>query len=221
MERKNARDDERQYSRRCEILSDVVDASSEQLRAYENEIESDSEFLDEFQRRRDEIQDAAESAGGDSNVEDAITLYVLVRATEPDAVLQTGVLYGVFDAYVCRALDRNGHGTLHSIDLPNDEYENGYYVPEWLRGDWNLHLGDVDELLPALLDEIGSIDLFIHDSHHTPNHMTWEYETAFPSLSSTGYLATHDVDFTNSFDDFTTERSLSNAKIASIGVARK
>lgn len=219
--KRDERDDEEQYSRRNRILSAVTDHSPEELAEYEAEIENDAWFNETLAERREEIREAAERAGGDSGIEDAVTLYVLVRATKPETVVQTGVLYGVFDAHICRAMDRNGRGTLHSIDLPNDEYENGYYVPDSLRDDWNLHLGDVREELPALLDELGDIDLFIHDSHHTPEHMTWEYETAFPHISPKGYLASHDVDFTDSFDDFVRENGLSSVKVSSVGIARR
>ena len=44
--------------------------------------------------------------------------YLACRLVEPAVVVETGVAYGVSSAYVLRALETNGRGTLHSIDLP-------------------------------------------------------------------------------------------------------
>ena len=46
----------------------------------------------------------------------------------------------------------------------------GWMVPAALRSRWNLQLGDTYKLLPELLASIGHVDLFLHDSDHSPVH---------------------------------------------------
>ena len=71
--------------------------------------------------------------------------------------------------------------------------EPGWAIPDDLRARWDLRLGDAREVLPALLVEVGEIDLFFHDSLHTREHMLLEFETAWPALARAGLLASDDV----------------------------
>ena len=70
------------------------------------------------------------------------------------------------------------------------------WSPRRLRRHWHLCIGDSKRLLPSLLEQLREVDLFHHDSLHTYDHMMWEYETAFPWLSPTGVLSSHDVNAT-------------------------
>jgi predicted O-methyltransferase YrrM len=122
-------------------------------------------------------------------------LYLLVRALRPEVVVETGVLYGASSGHILAALDANGSGQLYSIDLgtPPGEPPHDYLVHPELRRRWNYIEGDVRGVLPPLLAELGQIDLFYHDSLHTFDHMTWEYQTAGRWLRPDGVLASHDV----------------------------
>ena len=44
--------------------------------------------------------------------------YLVCRLLEPAVVVETGVAYGVSSAFILRALEKNGRGVLHSVDLP-------------------------------------------------------------------------------------------------------
>ncbi|MBA3759265.1 MAG: class I SAM-dependent methyltransferase [Gemmatimonadales bacterium] len=122
-------------------------------------------------------------------------LYMLVRAIRPRVVVDTGVLYGASSAHILEALAQNGEGQLHSIDIGRDPREppHDYFVLPALQRRWELIIGDSRRELPPLLHRCGTVDLFHHDSLHTLEHMTWEYETAFPYLSSHGVLSSDDV----------------------------
>jgi predicted O-methyltransferase YrrM len=122
-------------------------------------------------------------------------LYLLVRAARPQVVVDTGVLYGGSSSHILAALEQNGAGTLHSIELGRDRREppHDYFVPADLRQRWTLTIGDSRRELPALLDRLGTIDMFHHDSLHTWDHMTWEFETAYPHLRPDGLLASDDI----------------------------
>src|SRR4051794_1951743 len=100
---------------------------------------------------------------------DCETIYLLVRSLKPEVVVETGVCYGASSAYILQALKDNGRGELYSIDLGNspDEPPNDYFVPRPLRDRWHLIIGDSKDELPQLLERLGRIDLFHHDSLHT------------------------------------------------------
>ena len=122
-------------------------------------------------------------------------LYLLVRAARPRVVVETGVLYGASSAHLLAALDVNGEGELFSIDLAHmaGEPPADCLVPDELGNRWTLVEGDSRRELPLLLRRLGSVDLFHHDSLHTFEHMTWEYQTALPYLARQGVLSSHDV----------------------------
>jgi predicted O-methyltransferase YrrM len=127
-------------------------------------------------------------------------LYLLVRAIRPQTVVETGVLYGASSAHILAALTANGAGRLYSVDLPHEAGEPpvNYLVPDDIRDPWHLIQGDSRRELPRLLERLGKIDCFHHDSLHTFEHMTWEYRTVLPYLPPGGVLSSHDVLITHS-----------------------
>jgi predicted O-methyltransferase YrrM len=131
--------------------------------------------------------------------------YLACRLTGPDVVVETGVAYGVSSAYILRALVENGRGTLHSIDLPplRRDYRRfwGVAVPEELRARWRLHRDSSARLLPRLLEDLGTVDLFVHDSLHTRRNMRREFETVWPRLRTGGLLLADDVERNQAFGD--------------------
>jgi Methyltransferase domain len=124
-------------------------------------------------------------------------LYAMVRLLHPDHVVETGVSSGVSSAHFLLALRRNHHGTLHSIDLPTLQRgarfgsrdspvalppgrATGWAVPDGLRSGWDLRIGKSEEVLPGLVEQLPSVGLFLHDSLHTPAHLTFELTTVRP-----------------------------------------
>jgi len=148
--------------------------------------------------------------------------YAVVRLMKPNVVVETGVAEGLSSWFILLALEQNGRGILHSIDLPNQDIElfpggprqteilpdgkqTGFIVPENLRTHWQLHLGNAKELLPRLLHSLGKIDIFLHDSLHTYDHMMFEYRTAWAYLREGGVLLSDDVDLHTALSDFAAE----------------
>jgi predicted O-methyltransferase YrrM len=157
-------------------------------------------------------------------------LYLLVRAARPRVVVETGVLYGASSAHILAALARNGDGELHSIEIGRDRREppHDHFVPCNLQRHWTLIIGDSRHELPALLRRCAPIDMFHHDSLHTFDHMTWEFETALPYLSPTGILTSDDilnppsllgVFQETAFPAFCRRRQVSSATFHNLGVA--
>jgi len=54
-----------------------------------------------------------------------IIYYALVRLVQPTLVVETGVCDGFSSRFLLLAMQRNGQGTLHSIDLPNQDVPLG------------------------------------------------------------------------------------------------
>jgi predicted O-methyltransferase YrrM len=133
--------------------------------------------------------------------------YLLVRMLKPETVVETGVADGFSSAVILQALEDNNSGELYSIDLPprgqrlSDGHiyslpsgkQVGWAIPRVLYHRWHLILGDSSQKLPRLLQELGEIDIFIHDSLHTEKHMMFEYETAWPSIKQGGLLLSDNI----------------------------
>ena len=139
------------------------------------------------------------------NLVDAEFLYWLVRRLKPKTVVQTGVSNGLSSAYITLALAKNGpEGRLHVIDLPYifdpaDPHwtqqgclhgvviphgkSSGWLVPDIYHDRFEVLVGDAKELLPPLIDRLGPIDMFFHDSDHTYHHMTFEFDQAMRKLA--------------------------------------
>lgn len=136
-------------------------------------------------------------------------IYALVRLLEPETVVETGVADGTTSAYILQALEDNGRGHLHSIDVPSERLPPGkapgWIVDDDLRHRWTLQIGPSSELLRPLLSELRSIDVFLHDSLHTYDNMLFEYRAAWPFLKTSGLLLSHDVGRNAAFFDFARE----------------
>ncbi len=176
------------------------------------EIRADAPLAAHIGHCRDALR--RRGVAGNTPEADCLTLYALVRALRPAAIVETGMFYGASAAYMLRAMERNGGGVLHSVDLPAASAEPfgtplglGCMVPPELRRRWTVHWGDSREVLPSLLERVGPIDLFFHDSVHTYPFMLWEYSTAWPALLPGGVLASHDVWRSEVFPDFVAAHS--------------
>jgi len=146
-----------------------------------------------------------------------IPLYFMIRELKPEIIIETGVHRGVSSLFMLQALEDNNKGKLYSIDLPLANYltddrgstkstlsaeKVGVCVTETLRNRWELILGDSKKELPKLLSSLKSIDMFLHDSKHTYEHMMWEFNTIWPSLSEDAILISDDTNWNSSFMDF-------------------
>ncbi|MCI4341743.1 MAG: class I SAM-dependent methyltransferase [Thermoplasmata archaeon] len=119
-------------------------------------------------------------------------LYALTRLTGASELVETGVSSGVSSTFFLLGLERNGGGRLHSIDMPTRTgtspvrlppgKDTGWVVPSALNGRWDLQLGPSEALLPELVHELRQVDLFLHDSLHTPDHLRFELATVRPRL---------------------------------------
>ncbi|HIH50548.1 TPA: class I SAM-dependent methyltransferase [Candidatus Micrarchaeota archaeon] len=169
-------------------------------------------------------------------------LYALCSWFKPRIVVETGVWFGASSSFILAALADNGTGHLYSIDLPNITYQlddrcklqikthsdvlpkdrkSGFGIPSNLHDRWTLITGDAKRELPKLVEELGKVDLFNHDSLHTYEHMQFEYKTVWPRLSTGGVLVSDDVDWNDAFEDFCNSIGVSPHIYESTGYAVK
>jgi hypothetical protein len=130
--------------------------------------------------------------------------WCLVRHLKPANVVETGVARGFTSRIILEALERNGSGHLWSIDLPPPLHPDlhgqiGTAVDDGPRRRWSYIKGSSRRRLPRLLEEIGHIDLFIHDSAHTEDNMRFELDRAWASLNPGGAIIADDIDYNLAF----------------------
>ena len=131
--------------------------------------------------------------------------YLVCRLLEPAVVVETGVAYGVSSAFILKALEENGRGVLHSVDLPplRRKYNEfwGIAAHEALRSRWTIHRGSSRRVLPELLEGVGKVDLFLHDSLHTRRNMRREFGVVWPRLRARGVILADDVERNRAFGE--------------------
>lgn len=122
------------------------------------------------------------------------------------------------------ALAKNGSvGTLHAIDIPNifdsnnvawkekgkvygvmipEGKTSGWVVPDAYQHRFEVLHGDAKLLLPPLLDRLGTVDMFYHDSDHSYDHMMFEFITAKKYLNTPSVIVADDISWNASLWDF-------------------
>jgi predicted O-methyltransferase YrrM len=134
-------------------------------------------------------------------------VYCMTLHKQPEHLLETGVARGITTRLMLEAIAENRHGHLWSIDLPPPgepelREQIGIAVPDRLRSSWTYVTGSSRRRLRPLLSEIGSIDLFVHDSRHTQRNLTFELHLAWAALTPDGAVVVDDVDLNCGFHAF-------------------
>ena len=134
--------------------------------------------------------------------------YLMCRILKPEVAVETGVGFGWCTAFILRAMEVNGRGRLHSVELQSLGTESGRQtgvaVPERLRPMWTLHLGPQRRVLPKVLANIPAADFVHYDSDKTYQGMIETYRLLWPKLSARGVLMSDDLD-NDAFADFAGE----------------
>ena len=150
------------------FVADICDVQVKEIRDYFNELETNSQ-LDAYiktglanHRRGNEIDHQAFFGR-------RIGWYAIVRATKPSVVVETGTEKGLGSLVLAEALIKNGAGRLITIDM---EPSSGLLLGAEYGG---VIERMIDDSLLAI-SKIDQIDLFIHDSDHSPEHEAREFE---------------------------------------------
>jgi predicted O-methyltransferase YrrM len=125
-------------------------------------------------------------------------IWCLVRHRQPRHVVETGVGHGFTSRFILEAMERNGFGHLWSIDLPPLDpglrAKIGIAVADRIKHRWTLIAGSSKRQLPLLLDQLGGIDMFVHDSLHTEANVGFEMREAWENLRAGGAMVIDDID---------------------------
>jgi predicted O-methyltransferase YrrM len=138
--------------------------------------------------------------------------YGLIRELKPNIIVETGTATGSMTSYLLAALNKNNNGRLISLDLPPvsgkltmdltlSNAEVGYWIPDAYKDRWTYLLGDSKITLPRVM-VAEKVDFFIHDSLHTRSHMLFEYSVARVLMPEGGIIASDDILWNNSYDNF-------------------
>lgn len=209
------------------------------LSGYEREVR-ESGLLDHLLQKGREHQAAVAGRGDDHSLgaigyAEGVYLYAVLRKVRPRVAVETGVANGFSTAFSLLALQANGEGHLHSIDLPREvgrDYEPGTFyegegragipagsepgwlIPPELKEHWTLILGRTQEELPPLLERLGEVDSFMHDSEHSFECMWFEFNAAWPRLRPGGLLLSDDVNSTEAFSRFAAQEDRKPVRLA-------
>ena len=114
-------------------------------------------------------------------------LYTFIKENNIKRVIETGICWGFTSYYILAAVPEDGR--LISIEK-NISPNIGKVVPDEWRGKWDIFSGTSKEKLNQLFIENKNIDLFFHDSDHSPVNQFFEYTTAFPFVK---FIGSHDI----------------------------
>jgi hypothetical protein len=121
--------------------------------------------------------------------------YALVRATQPDHVVETGTQLGLGSCAIAAALLQNGHGRLTTIDT---DPEAGYLIEEPWASVVDRRIADSVQVLEELRD----VDMFLHDSLHTYEHETRELTAVQPNLSAAAIVLSDNAHDSSALSDW-------------------
>jgi len=207
------------------------------LSAYEREVRESGLRKHLFEKAREHQEQVGGSGHtlGAIGYAEGVYLYAIMRQLRPEVAVETGVANGFSTAFSLLALEKNGAGHLHSVDLPREvgrDYgegtfyegegragipsgsESGWLIPPALKRRWTLVLGRTQDELPPLLDRLGTVDSFMHDSEHSFDCMWFEFNEAWPHLREGGILVSDDVNSTDAFPRFTAEHQRRPVRLA-------
>ena len=157
------------------------------------------EVTEPFASRGIELGRGAFAGWGDGEPGVVRAVWCVARHLRPTVVVETGVARGITSRFILEAMRENGEGRLWSIDRPplrrtDLHVQIGAAVPDSLRPGWTYVKGSSRRRLPALLRQLGAVDLFVHDSRHSERNLRFELEAARSTVRDRGVLIADDVD---------------------------
>ena len=207
------------------FLADVTKCKPGMIRRFLDEPFEDADFAQHIRQIRD-LHGRASISTADLYAKKVLIQYAIVRALEPNLMVETGIANGVSSSYLLLAMKKNRKGHLHSIEVDDSHVmvegrDVGWIVPESFRVHWSIHMGPSELVLPDLLKELPPLDIFVHDSLHTYSHMMLEFEMAFPHLRPGGLLLADDAMWNMAFANFAAKIGAKRADIVrGVGVLR-
>jgi hypothetical protein len=176
-------------------LATITGKSYEIIWGYLNEIDGDA-ALKEHVLRCTKASIERHVADMEVHYGRRVGWYALVRAIQPRVIVETGVDKGLGTCVMAAALMRNAAegapGKVIGIDI---NPRAGYLLQAPYQRFGELVFGDSLEALRNIKDEV---DLFIHDSVHTPEFEMNEFKTIQPKLSARAIVMSDNAHVTDS-----------------------
>jgi hypothetical protein len=182
----------------CWFISAVTGTEIGQVRAWMQELEDDSDLAEHLTRRLSS-NPRWRICATEPHWARRAGWYAIVRATEPDHVVETGTHLGLGSCVIAAALLRNGHGRLTTIDI---DPEAGYLIGEPWASVIDRRVGDSTGMLTALRD----VGIFLHDSLHTYDYETRELAAVEPNLRPNAIILSDNAHESSALSDWA-ERS--------------
>lgn len=183
---------------------------------------TEEDVRDSFKRAR-KIVDYVDSRIGGKNYwqvspMELCWLYTGVRFMRAPLVAETGVGPGSTSTAILDA-SADFRGRLFSFDLgqkygEDEEKPVGFLVPDEYKERWSLVIGNTKNTLEGKLSYFGPFDVFLHDSSHTYEHITWELETALKNLRKKFLIVVDNFDWNSAAQDFANKHDLNLVKMA-------
>jgi predicted O-methyltransferase YrrM len=135
----------------------------------------------------------------DVRMQTGLVIYGTVRQRKPAVMVETGVANGFSARLILSAMNRNGSGTLYSVDIRDNV---GKLVEGIDKSRWRLRIGSPESALSDALREIPKVDIFMHDSDHSYENMSREFSAVEGRLAPGSLVMSDDVDTNPAFMEF-------------------
>jgi predicted O-methyltransferase YrrM len=180
------------------FISAVTGAEIGQVRAWMQELENDSDLASHLTRRLSS-NPRRRICATEPHWARRSGWYAIVRAAQPDHVVETGTHLGLGSCVIAAALLRNGHGRLTTIDI---DPEAGYLIGEPWASVIDRRVGDSTDILGAL----SNVDIFLHDSLHTYDYETNELTAVEPNLRANAIILSDNAHESSALSDWAERR---------------
>jgi hypothetical protein len=182
----------------CWFISAVCGAEVGEVRAWMQELEDDSRLVNHLTSQLSS-NPLWRICANEPHWARRFGWYALVRAAQPDHVVETGTHLGLGACAIAAALLRNGHGRLTTIDV---DPEAGFLIGEPWADVIDRRTGSSLDVLEKLTD----VDVFLHDSLHTYEYETRELTTVEPNLRANAIILSDNAHESSALSDWA-ERS--------------
>jgi hypothetical protein len=176
------------------FISAVTGAEIGQVRGWMRELDEDKKLADELTTRLSSNPRRGICAT-EPHWARRLGWYSLVRATQPNHIVETGTHLGLGSCVIAAALLRNGHGRLTTIDI---DPEAGYLIGEPWASVIDRRTGSSIDVLADLRD----VDVFLHDSLHTHDYETKELMAVEPNLRSDAIIISDNAHESSALSDW-------------------
>lgn len=113
----------------------------------------------------------------------------VIRTLRPRIMIETGVESGYSTEHFLTAMDAVSEGHLYSCDPVPSGFYDAYPI---VHPRFTFMREPSQSACPKIFAQHGPIDLFLHDSDHSWECQTWEFEWAWQYVRSGGVIASDD-----------------------------